>query len=171
MSRRTAAFCDNIVRRRIGQGLEYHFGHEMSDLHAGRYGCRKLAVDHRTFGGGHLDRPNGAFINWNIGVKGTFDRHKDISVGKIIDHVAAPIHLGRCAVKINVNVTVFNFHGEFDTDIFSLAGAFDDAFIRIDTIRNPADSLSHAFFSPVNDFIGQVIQCIQAFILQHFNDL
>ncbi len=171
LGRSAAAFGDNIVRGGLCQGLEDHLGHEMTDLHSGRHGRRKLAVDHCAFGRGHPHGANRPFIDGDVRIKGAFDAHENISIGKVVNHVATPVHLGRSAVKINVDIAVLDIDGQLDGDVLAFARTFNDTFIGIHAVRNAGDGGAHALFRTRDDLIGQIIQAVQAFIFKHFEDL
>ncbi len=69
-----------------------------------------------------------------------------------------------------MNIAALDFDFESDINIFSLAGTFNNAFIRIDTVGNFADGRAHTGFGAIDNFICQIIERIQTFILEHFNN-
>ncbi len=170
LGRRPATAGDDVVRSGSGQGLEHHLGHEMADLHARGHRRRKAAVDNAALRGGHSHRPDGALVDGHVRVEGALHGHEHVGVGEVVDHVPTPVHLGRGATEIHMQIAALDGYGQPDGHVPAFAGPFDRPIVRIDPVGDPRDRRAHAALGAGDDLVGQVVERVKPFIPHHLDD-
>ena len=100
--RRRASACRNhLAGRDFGEGSVNDLGDEMPDHEPRCHGCGEFAVHDSTLRGFQLDGSCAAIIVRDIRAEHAFDRHKDIGISEVIDHVASPIDLRGRPVEVH----------------------------------------------------------------------
>ncbi len=94
LGRCASAGRNHLVGRDSGEGPVDDLCDEMPDHKPGCHRCGKFAVDNTPLGGFQLDGSCATIIIRDIRTEHAFHGHKDISVSKVENNIATPIHLG-----------------------------------------------------------------------------